>query len=397
MNFTKPSTAVKWAVSSMTGAPTLSGTAGSLITLLDAFLVNGFGTKAVDSAQVTDGICRLSFTGTSAALEHTVITMAGVTGDGAVLNGEQRVSAVSSSYVEFACDLPDGPLTGTITFKMAPLGWEKVFSKTNVAVYRSTDIAGTRAYYRVDDTNALYARFTMYESMSDVDTGVGVAPSSPSGGFYWHKRSAAAATGVYWQLRGDSRGFYISVAPNAGSTAAASNGWGLYTYYAGDIQSRRPGDPWCGFLSGAVGATYSQAEGCIFSSAVATGMVLQRGAAGVGSGLLTARRVMGGAALSGSDASLGRYPSAADNGLCLSPILIAEGDIATAGPRGQLPGAWHVPQTGVAAYFNTDASILQGTGEFAGAGLLAVACGGIAASGTAGLGFVDVVRPWRGV
>lgn len=77
MSFTKPSTAVKWAVSSMTGAPTLSGTAGSLITLLDAFLVNGFGTKAVDSAQVTDGICRLSFTGTSAALEHTVISVAG--------------------------------------------------------------------------------------------------------------------------------------------------------------------------------------------------------------------------------------------------------------------------------------------------------------------------------
>jgi hypothetical protein len=390
------STAVKWAVSSMTGAPTLNGTAGSMIALLDAFLVNGFGTKAVDSAQVTSGVCRLAITGGSATQDHCVIQLAGVTGDGVGLNGPQRVKAATASYVDFPCDLPDGPLTGTITFKIAPLGWEKVFSKTNVAVYRSTDPAGTRAYYRVDDTNALYARVTMYESMSDVDSGVGVAPSSPSGGFYWHKRNAAAATGVYWQLRGDSCGFYISAAPNGGSTAAASNGWGLYTYYAGDIQSRRPGDPWCGFLSGAVGSTYSQAEGCIFSSAVATGMVLQRGAAGLGSGLLTARRVMGGTALSGSDASLGRYPSVADNGLCLSPILIAEGDIATAGPRGQLPGAWHVPQTGAAAYFNTDGVILQGVGEFAGAALLPVACGGVAASGTAGLGFVDVVRPWRG-
>ena len=61
------STSVKWAVSSMMGAPTLNGTAGSMIALLDAFLINGFGMKAVDSAQVTGGVCRLNFTGASAA------------------------------------------------------------------------------------------------------------------------------------------------------------------------------------------------------------------------------------------------------------------------------------------------------------------------------------------
>ena len=35
-------TAVKWAVSSMPGAPTLNGTAGSMIAVLDACLVSGF-------------------------------------------------------------------------------------------------------------------------------------------------------------------------------------------------------------------------------------------------------------------------------------------------------------------------------------------------------------------
>ena len=90
------STSVKWAVSSMVGAPTLNGTAGSLIALLDAFLVNGFGAKAVDSAQVTGGVCRLAITGASAAVDHCVIQLAGVTGSGAVLNGLNL--AVSGYY-----------------------------------------------------------------------------------------------------------------------------------------------------------------------------------------------------------------------------------------------------------------------------------------------------------
>lgn len=377
MSFTKPSTAVKWAVSSMTGAPTLSGTAGSLITLLDAFLVNGFGTKAVDSAQVTDGICRLSFTGTSAALEHTVISVAGVTGDGVVLNGEQRVSAVSSSYVEFACDLPDGSLTGTITFKIAPLGWEKVFSKTNVAVYRSTDIAGTRAYYRVDDTNALYARVQMYESMSDVDTGAGVAPSAPSGGFYWRKRSAAAATGVYWVLHGDSRGFYISVAPNGASSTGTSNGYGLYTCFAGDINSYRSGDAWCAALTGAESETWSATDGCVSNNASTAGVVVARQSLGVGVSYKSKKAALsGGAAYSGGDAYFGTFPSRADNGLRLSPILLSDSASSFAsGPRGEFPGVFHSPQTDLSSAFGADAGFQIGTGAFAGQVLSHVASG----------------------
>lgn len=396
MSFTKPSTAVKWTVSSMTGAPTLSGTAGSLITLLDAFLVNGFGTKAVDSAQVTDGVCRLSFTGTSAALEHTVITVAGVTGDGAVLNGEQRVSAVSSTYVEFACDLPDGPLTGTITFKMAPLGWEKVFSKTNVAVYRSTDIAGTRAYYRVDDTHTQYARVQMYESMTDVDTGVAAAPTSPAGGFYWHKRSAAAATAVYWALSGDSRGFHISAAPNAGSSAASANGYGLYTHYAGDAKSYRSGDAWCATLTGAPSATYSDVNGCIFCAPGTAGLVVQRMSGGLGGGVQASRAVWGSAAaVSGADASLGAFPSRTDNGLRLGPIALSDGLMSAFGPRGEFPGAYHCPQSGVIAAMGADARQTDGQGELLGRRLLSVGAGNLGGSAT-GCGFFDITGPWRG-
>lgn len=378
------STSVKWAVSSMTGAPTLNGTAGSLIVVLDAFLVNGFSAKAVDSATVTDGICRMNITGASAAQDHCVIQLAGLTGSGVVLNGLQRVKTATASYVEFACDLPDGPLTGTITFKIAPLGWEKVFSKTNVAVYRSTDVAGTRAYYRVDDTNALYTRVTMYESMSDVDTGVGVAPSLPSGGFYWHKRSAAAATGVYWVLHGDSRGFYISVAPNAASSSGASNGYGLYTYYAGDINSYRSGDAWCAALTGAESTVWNVTDGCVSNNAATAGVVIARQSLGIGVSYKSRKAALsGGAAYSGGDAYFGTFPSRADNGLRLSPILLSDAANSFAsGPRGEFPGVFHSPQTDLSSAFGADTGFQIGTGVFAGQVLSHVASGPVNAGST---------------
>lgn len=391
------STAVKWAVSSMTGAPTLNGTAGSLIAVLDAFLINGFGTKAVDSAQVTGGVCRLAITGASAAVDHCVIQLAGVTGSGAVLNGLQRVKTATASYVEFACDLPDGPLAGTITFKIAPLGWEKVFSKTNVAVYRSADIAGARAYYRVDDTNALYARVTMYESMSDVDTGVGLCPlaSDITGGVYWAKRQSASANSVYWQLRGDSRGFLLSVSPHASSTAAASNGYGMYSHYAGDARSLKTGDPWCALLTGAMSSSYSDTTGCVFASAANAGFFVQRMSLGVGGGLRCTRRPLTGAAgVSGADNTLGAFPTRADNGLRLVEVTFSDGDMTANGPRGFVPGVWYVPQTGVAASMSVDGQIYDGFGELAGEKLAVVGCGGLDTATRTGCGFVSL-SDWR--
>lgn len=390
------STSVKWAVSSMVGAPTLNGTAGSLIAVLDAFLVNGFGTKAVDSAQVTEGVCRLAITGASAAVDHAVIQLAGVTGSGAVLNGLQRVDKATTSYVEFACDLPDGALTGTITFKIAPLGWEKVFSKTNVAVYRSPDPAGTRAFYRVDDTNALYAQVQMYEAMADVDSGVAAAPASPSGGFYWHKRQSASSSGVYWVLVGDTRLFYPLIAPSGTTSAASNAGIGVRGSFAGDINSYRSGDAWSAALGGAPSTTYSDLQGCVFSSDSNAGLVLQRLSHGLGASAVCTRFVTGlASAASGADASMGAFPSRADNGVRLSPIVLSDGVMGVGGPRGELPGVFHCPQAGVLAGYGAASVLKDGQGVFAGRKLLSIGIGALAGPAS-GCGFVDVTGPWRG-
>ena len=185
-------TSVKHAYSSMTGAPVISGTAGTLIAALDAFLVTGWGAKTVDSATISGGVCRLNFaSGKSSAEAEAVIVVSGATPAG--LNGEQKVTAVSNTWVEFKTNLPDGAVTGSLSLKMAPLGWEKVFTGTNKAVYRPTDPASTRTYYRVDDTNAIFARLQMYESMTDVDNGIAAAPLTVAGGYYWYKRNEVSA------------------------------------------------------------------------------------------------------------------------------------------------------------------------------------------------------------
>ena len=65
-------TSVKHFYSAMAGSPGLSGTAGSLIAVLDACLISGFGAKAVDSAVITTYLLRLSNETLSPLLERFI-------------------------------------------------------------------------------------------------------------------------------------------------------------------------------------------------------------------------------------------------------------------------------------------------------------------------------------
>lgn len=204
-------TTVKFFSSAMTGAPSLSGTVGNLIGILDACLQDGFGGVTLDSLAVTDNVATATYS-TGHGFEMAgnagpVITIAGATPSG--LNGEWRVTVTSTSQFTFATSgISNQTATGTITAKRAPLGFTKTFSGTNKAVYRADDIASTRLYLRVDDaSDAQWAYLVGYESMSDVDTGTGAFPSS--GEVYAYKSSAASATQRDWVLIGDSRAFFL--------------------------------------------------------------------------------------------------------------------------------------------------------------------------------------------
>lgn len=384
-------TSVKHAYSSMTGASVITGTTGSLIAALKAFLVTGWGAKAVDSAVISNGVCRLTFaSGKSAAEFHSVITVSGASPSG--LNGEQRVTAVANGWVEFKTDLPDGAVTGSINFKMAALGWEEVFSKTNVSVFRPADMQGTRPFFRIDDSNAQYARVTMYESMTDVDNGLAMSPQSVPGGYYWYRRSNTTA--CYWMLIGDGRGFHFALTTNS-TNALTTGGYSGVTTFAGDLVSARSGDAWCGTLTGSPTSGASDVSGCLFQSGASAGMTLQRLSSGLGGSVQTNRALLGVAASqSGADSYLGAFPSRADNGLRLSPIYLIDGAGMTNGPRGAVPGAFHCPQTLLQAAFGSDVRFTKGEGVFAGKQLLSYGIGN-PFSTNQGVAVFDATGPWR--
>lgn len=71
--------------------------------------------------------------------------------------------------------------------------WTKVFSGTNKAVYRADN--GERYYLRIDDSAAQSAAVRAYATMSDVDTGTGIFPTTTQQTNYnWFKSNTADST-----------------------------------------------------------------------------------------------------------------------------------------------------------------------------------------------------------
>lgn len=382
----------------MADAPVLNGVAGSMISLLDAFLVSGFGLKAVDTGVITGGVCRLNFSsGVSAAQAHTVIAVSGATPAG--LNGEQKVTAATSAYVEFATDLPDGAVAGSVTFKMAPLGWEKVFTTTNIAVYRPADVTGTRFYLRVDDTGTTQAKVHVYESMSDINTGTGKMPTDAvvSTGYYWWKSNAASAQGKEYVFVGDTRGFFpgVAAAQNVGGLGAS----GVNFPFCGDLISDRSGDAFCAAVTGNTGAAVATTlvQGNVFMAEAVSYRSVQRRANGLG-GAQTCDRTAYGTINSGVNGLLGPCLSTAGNALVTCDIILSDGGtLSTNGPRGSIPGAQCCIQTGSNAVFGYGIGTVAGTGNYLGRSLLHVNTTSVADAGSNNLGtaFFDITGPWR--
>jgi len=213
------STAVKYFDSTMSGAPSLSGTAGALIGVLGACLVDGFGSVTVDSLVVASNVVTATVSAGHqfAMVGNTgpVIRIAGASPSG--LNGDWRVTVTSSTVFTFTTSgIGDQTATGTISAKRAPAGFSKAFSGTNKAAYRADDITGTRLYCWIDDTGTTNARGRGYETMSDVDTGTGLFPTDAQisgGGYVWKSGTASSATRK-WTMIADTGMMYFFCDPN---------------------------------------------------------------------------------------------------------------------------------------------------------------------------------------
>lgn len=389
---------VNYITNAMRGAPVIQGNApGGLIAVLDCLLINGWGLAAPQSLTVAAGVATATFASATAWEVGAVIEVTGATPAG--LNGKWRVATSSGNTLTFATTAGDGTYTGTMGIKYAPAGWEKVFSGTNKAVYRSTDPTGSRFYLRVDDSSGLFARVRGYETMSDTDTGTGLFPLDAqiaTGGGYWHKAISSNATAIPYMLAADAKmllqAMCMGVASGANNLATAVYGFGagLALNPAGDVfatvlsaSGSAISNPHYGGLSG------SAADGSTTGAST-----FARGWQGLG-GAVYARPVPEGGAtnkLSGEDATLGIAPGRTDGAIRMARMMLK--DQATNDLRAVVPGCHFVPQVLDNALFPTPFALTDGAGALAGRKLAAVPVG-TAVGNRSGTAFVDVTGPWR--
>lgn len=395
-------TSVKVIAENMPGAPALNGTAGTLISVLDALLVTGFGLRTATSVTVAGGVATVTLASNAlnANLLHSVILVDGVAAPMADLNGEQRVTAASTTTLQFATAVADGTATGTITVKSAPAGWEKLYSGTNKAVYRSTHVQSAKHCLRVDDTGTMSARVIGYETMTDVDTGVGPFPTAAqmSGGGYWWKSIDATATARGYFFAADPR--MLLAAPRASGVGAAlsANVRGF-----GDPIALAPsGDAWATVLSYAgsnnsSGFEYGAFSGATAASATIGGAAFPRAFSGLGAAVLCRPVNEAGEPyqISGRHAAgLGPGPSSIDGQIKLARAMMAEQTVYSA-PRCVVPGVLCAPQLIADGTFLPNA-VIDGAGALAGRKLLSVVTSGAAsASSNMGVAFIDITGPWR--
>lgn len=332
---------VIWYDSSETGAPVLNNVAGAMLAVLDACLINGFNVKSVTSIVVASNVATVTCTGHGySGVYGKLVKISGATPAG--LNGRKQITPTGVDSFTFpAPGISDQTATGTISARRAPLEtWEKPYTGTNKAMYRSTDTGASGALLRVNDSNvapatSTTARAIMVETASDIDTYTNQcpAPAHIADGKYIYKGDDSA-TAKSWQLIGDGRAFWL-LTHGVGTTA--------YPFLFGDFKSYKAADSTNAIVGGPYAASLNNfaVYPCSITNADATlagqNSILRSGN-GVGNAEMTVvvptiwmTRNFGTATDSNPP-----YPSIVDGGMVIAyPNLIQESSKSI---RGEIPG-----------------------------------------------------------
>ncbi|WP_219211950.1 hypothetical protein [Variovorax boronicumulans] len=364
-------TSVKLFLDTMANAPVLTKQPGSLVALLDACLVLGFDAKTATSLTVADGVATLQHPGTHAAVPDSVILVSGVTGALTALNGEQKIVSKATGSLTFATAAPNGTAAGTVVFKMAPAGWEIVYTAPDVRVYRSLDPTSSKMLLKVDDTGSNnqpgHCRIRAYETMSDINTGTGMFPldSEFAGtdnpmdgrGGYWAKGYAptAGTLPIPWSVFADSRLFYYAPTPYAAESTSYSNRVQGNLYGFGDMKSRRlSGDPYAVALAGGrmMSDAQSYHEQGVFNHSQSdySRIWIARDYTGLGQSQVVRSMAYGYSGTGFSGATLdpfGSFPSKYDGSLLYCGRYLRKQSIldnTDYAPRCDVPGVYHILQ-----------------------------------------------------
>jgi hypothetical protein len=230
------------------GAPVLSGSAGALLSVLDACLINGYNSKAVQGITRSGAVATLTYASAHNYLVNDIITVAGA--DQAEYNGVFRVvsTPTTTSLTVAVTGTPATPATTSTSLSSlkSPVGgWTKAFTGTNLGAYKSTDGLATGMYINVDDTTGTgkYATINGFEAMTAISTGTG-----NFGTQYFHKSSTADATARPWMVIADSRMVFLLIGWNQAAPPSSTTQYDCFCF--GDVNSYVTGDAYHYLLKG---------------------------------------------------------------------------------------------------------------------------------------------------
>lgn len=390
---------VKFFTSTMANSPVLAGTAGYLVNVLDACLVDGFGSNTVTDLTVASDVATVT-TGTNHGFTlfgtvGPVITIAGASPGS--LNGEWRIVSVPAlNQFTFATSgIGDQTATGTITTKISPLGWTKAFSGTNNAAYLCQSGMSSQPYLDVWDDASVptsaagrWAKWRGYETMSAVQTGTGPFPTATeaTNGLSVIKSNASTTAAKPWYLIGDGHLFYLGTYWNS-SYAFPS------VYVFGVIDSLKALDTYAGHICATQAGidtlpsypATSNYFGQLGSyTTTQAGKYMNRGYNGVAMvpcGYMGDIGVNSGIGYGGFT-----YPNPADNGLLYSTIALIES--GTMRSRA-MPGLYQPLHTRPLPDFTTITDLTDLPGR------ALMACMVPYSSTSYGQALFDIVGPWR--
>lgn len=244
------------------GAPVLASKPGSLITLFDAVLVNGYGEHDVTTSSISDGLITLNTENPHGFKTDDWVLVSGAAE--ASLNTEHRVTIETPTSMKFRVSGVSGSsVAGTVKVKRAPAGFEKPFQKANVGVYRSKDLSSTRFFFRIRDEGAseIQSRAATaggFEKMTDVDVGE-QAFGEDKVVIYKGLQDNDKTGGAQWMLISDGKIVYFFTGRSYQSELSrlgkdmVPGGWFAF----GDYISNKPGDAYNAMLDG-VNVSYSE-------------------------------------------------------------------------------------------------------------------------------------------
>lgn len=384
-----PTLPVKFFNSDMSGAPVLSGTPGALIAVLDACLVNGFDLRSAQSFVIAGGVGTINFPAAHGYIKHQVLALLGATD--AQYNVAWRVTGVGAMSITVdATGFADATVAsgGGLFAKVAPLGWQKAFSDTNLAAYKSTTVGASGLLLRIDDTTGPYAMARGYEAMADINTLTGPFPTLAQRPVHaWQKSSTTDNVARAWTLVGDDRFFYLIVKTDWGNNVNQRVGLAF-----GDLVSYKAGDA---FQAMIVGGNTTAGSSALHET---SGNILHRGdgnSSCIGHlarsfsqvGEATQFVLLGGIDRSGQTDML-VYPNPGDNSL-----LIGKGkmvvELVSKGVRGELPGYYHCLQNNPLSHGNILEDVVPGRA------LMVIGTVHQSGGGYETRWFIDITGPWR--